>query len=344
LVTALCAETCAGRAPGTAGGREGRRIIGAALRAQGLDFAEQAVPGCAGANLLATIPAAGASVETTERWVVLGAHHDHLGRHGVQTFWGADDNAAAVAILVEVAGALRREPPAGRGVRIAFFDGEEPPHFLHDGMGSAWYAAHPPVPLDRIDMMVCMDLVGHALGDPALPPEVRNTVFALGGERSGGTAPHLDALANVEPGLRIRRLDAEALPPVSDYAPFWDRAVPFLFLTAGRTAYYHTPDDTPDKLDYPKMAALARWLERWTRETCARPLARVRFQNQRDDAANARTLADIARALEPFVPAAATMRATAQSLLDQCDPAGQLPSWARRELQALLLLLESSLA
>ena len=164
------------------------------------------------------------------------------------------------------------------------------------------------------------------------------------GSRGGGEDFWLGALASVEPGLRIRRLDAEALPPVSDYAPFWDRAVPFVFLTAGRAAYYHTPDDTPDKLDYPKMAALARWLQRWTRETCARPLARIPFQNQRDDAAGARTLVELARALEPFFPAAATIRATAQTLLDQCDPAGRLPSSARRELQGLLLLLESSLA
>jgi Zn-dependent M28 family amino/carboxypeptidase len=344
LVEALCSERCAGRAPGTIGGREGRRIISEALTSRGLEVIEQPVPGCAGANLLAAIPAAGASAATTERWVLLGAHHDHLGRNGGDTFWGADDNAAAVAILVELAAALARQRPVGRGVLIAFFDGEEPPHFLREGMGSAWYAAHPPVPLDRIDMMVCMDLVGHAIGGPTLAPDVRATVFVLGAERSEGTAAHVDAIAVAEPGVRIRRLDAEVLPPVSDYAPFWRRGVPFAFLTAGRAAYYHTPDDTPDKLDYPKMAALARWLQRWTRETCARPEPRIRFQDRRDDAATARTLVEVAQALEGSIPAASALRAEAEALLERCDASGHLPASARHVLQLLLHSLEASVA
>ena len=343
LVEALCSERCAGRAPGTPGGRQGRRIIADALAAAGLEVTEQPVPGCGGANLLSAIPAAGASIATTERWVLLGAHHDHLGRHGSATYWGADDNAAAVAILADVAGALAREPPLRRGVLIAAFDGEEPPHFLSDGMGSEWYAAHPPVPLDRIDAMLCMDLVGHALGDPRLPAEVRGTVFALGAERSAGTAAHLDAIAHSEPDLWMRRLDAEIIPPLSDYAAFWTRAVPFVFLTCGRWQHYHTPDDTPDKLDYAKMAALARWLQRWTRETCARPEPRIQFHNHRDDAASVRTLIAVTRALEPVAPQAAASRRMAEALLDRCDRRGRLSTADRQEVAALVQLLESGL-
>ena len=313
LVEALCSERCAGRAPGTQGGREGRRIIAEALKAAGLEVVEQPVPGCRGANLLAAIPPAGAPAPGAERWVLLGAHHDHLGRHGGETFW------------------------------LAVFDGEEPPHFLRDGMGSAWYAAHPPVPLERIDAMLCMDLVGHALGRPSLPDEVRATVFALGAERSEGTAAHLDAIADSEPGVRLRRLDA-VLPPVSDYAPFWSAGVPWVFLTCGRADYYHTPEDTPDKLDFAKMAALARWLRRWTRETCARPEAKIRFQNQRDDAATARTVVALTQALESFSPEAAAAKALAGSLLARCDERGRLAAGDRRTLRELVLHLESELA
>lgn len=345
LVEALCSKRCAGRAPGTPGGREGRRIVAAALKAAGLDVVEQPVPGCRGANLLAAIPAAGAPAPGAERWVLLGAHHDHLGRQGGETYWGADDNAAAVAILVDVATALVREAPARRGVLLAVFDGEEPPHFLADGMGSAWYAAHPPVPLERIDAMLCMDLVGHALGRPSLPDEVRATVFALGAERSEGTAAHLDAIADSEPGVRVRRLDAEVLPPVSDYAAFWSAGVPWVFLTCGRADYYHTPEDTPDKLDFAKMAALARWLQRWTRETCVRPEAKIRFQNQRDDAATARTVVALTQALESFSPEAAGAKALAGSLLARCDERGRLVTAGDRQtLRDLVLHLEAGLA
>ena len=49
------------------------------------------------ANVLATIPG------DVDRWIVVGAHHDHLGKAGASVYHGADDNAAAVAILVDVA-------------------------------------------------------------------------------------------------------------------------------------------------------------------------------------------------------------------------------------------------
>jgi len=343
LVEALCSERCAGRAPGTPGGEAGREIIAGALAAGGLAVSEQSIPGCFGANLLSSIPASGSSVEATERWVLLAAHHDHLGRHGRKTYWGADDNASAIAVLVTVAHALAHERPQRRGVLLAAFDSEEPPYFLSDAMGSEWYAAHSPVPLDRIDAMLCMDIVGHALGDERFPADVRGSIFALGAERSVGTAAHLDALAEVEPRLWVRRLDAEIIPPLSDYDAFWNRGVPFVFLTCGRSRHYHTPDDTPEKLDYEKMAALARWLERWTRETCARPEARVVFDNRRDDASTVRTLIAVLRSLEPVLPEAATGRALAETLLAKCDAQGRLATADRACVSELMRRLESGL-
>jgi hypothetical protein len=343
LVEALCSERCAGRAPGTPGGRAGREIITNAFAVAGLTVTEQLVPGCSGANLLSAIPAAGLSAGATDRWVLLAAHHDHLGRHGRETYWGADDNASAIAVLVAVAQALARKPPQRRGVLLAAFDSEEPPYFLSEAMGSEWYAAHPPVPLDRIDAMLCMDIVGHALGDERFPADVRGSIFALGSERSAGTAEHLDALAEAEPGLWVRRLDAEIIPPLSDYDAFWNRGVPFVFLTCGRSRHYHTPEDTPEKLDYAKMAALGRWLERWTRETCARPEERVVFQNQRDDASTLRSLIAVLRSLEPLSPQAASGREMAQALLVKCDAHGRLDGADRAYVSELMRRLEAGL-
>src|SRR6185503_6749522 len=125
-------------------------------------------------------------------------------------FRGADDNAAAIAILVEVATSLAKQKPAGRGVIIAAFDAEEPPWFMSDGMGSEHFARHPIVPLDRIDLAVVMDVAG-------------------------------DALAAAVPGVILRRADAEVIPPLSDHDAFWRRQIPFLLLTCGRSRVYHTP-------------------------------------------------------------------------------------------------------
>jgi len=338
LVEALCSERCAGRAPGTPGGRAGREVVAEAMRQAGLTPVEQPVPGCGGANILAALPG------PTDRWVVVAAHHDHLGRHGANTYWGADDNAAAVAILVEVGRALAGARPAGRGVLLAAFDGEEAPHFLSESMGSEHWAAHPTVPLDRVDLMLCMDLVGHSLGEAPFPAAVRNTLFALGAERSAGTGAHLDALAEAEPGVVLRRVDAETVPPLSDYQAFWQRQIPFVFLTAGRWRYYHTPQDTPDRLDYPKMAATARWLTRFVRESCARPEARLEFRDQPDESSTLRTLVALTSALAPLSADAAGARALAEALLGRCDAQGRLPEAEREQVRALVGALESRLA
>lgn len=332
LADALCSDECAGRAPGTLGGALARRHILDALRGAGLDPHDQAVPGCGGGNLLALVPGDG------DRWIILAAHHDHLGRIGRDIYRGADDNAAAVAILVEVARRLAADPPAGRRVLIASFDGEEPPHFLTPAMGSEHYARHPLAPLDRTDLFVCMDLVGHALGPPGAPAAVRDTVFALGGERSAAGAL-LEPIS--EPGVVVRPLDAESVPPLSDYAAFWQRAIPFLFLTNGRSRVYHTPDDTPDLLDRSKMLATARWLERFTRAACAAdPFT---FVDRRDDATTLRSLIATLDELAPH-PDAAAGTALARDLLRACSADGRLPDSHRAGLQSLLLGLERGLA
>jgi Peptidase family M28 len=339
FVESLCSSQCAGRAPGSAGGRAARALVAEAFREAGLDPVEQPVPGCGGANILAPLRG------EQERWILVAAHYDHLGHEGGHTYHGADDNAAAVAILVEVARALRQKPPKGRGVLFAAFDGEEPPYFLSEGMGSEYFALHPTVPLESIDLMVCMDLVGHALGPEVLPAEVRQSVFALGAERSEGTAALVERLARAEPGVVLRRFDAETVPPLSDYWGFWRRNVPFLFLTNGRWRHYHTPEDTPEKLDYPKIGATARWLERLVRESCARPEPKVRFlENVRDDVSTLRSLIDLAASLEPLSPMAAVGRASAEQLLERCDKAGRLADEARPTLQMLMSQLESGLA
>jgi Zn-dependent M28 family amino/carboxypeptidase len=338
LVEALCSDRCAGRAPGTPGGLAARALVEEAFAAAGYRTERQAVPGGA-ANVLARLPG------DVDRWVIVGAHYDHLGTMGADVYRGADDNAAAVAVLVETARALRERPPAGRGVLFAAFDAEEPPSFLGPMMGSQYFVDHPLVPIESIDMMVCMDLVGHALGPEALPADVRETVFALGAERSIGTGDHVDRLARAVPGVVVRRVDGQAVPPLSDYDAFWKRSVPFVFLSCGRSRVYHTPEDTPDLLDYDKMTALAAWLTRFTRETCARSEPRIAPRKDfRDDASTLRTVADLTRPLEAAIPSARAMRVTAESLLPRCSPEGRLPDHHRGELSGLVAVLEGGLA
>lgn len=331
LVDALCSDECAGRAPGTPGGDAARAIVLDAMRAAGLDAFEQPIPAAGGANVLAKLDG------ETDRYVLVAAHFDHLGEFGGQIYRGADDNAAAVAILIEVGRQLAAIRAKGRGVILAAFDAEEPPHFLQGSMGSEFFARNPTVPLDRIDLMVCMDLVGHAIGDASLPPTVRQTLFALGAERSYGTSARVDGI--VEPGVIVRRADAEIIPPLSDYGPFWARERPFLFLTSGRSRLYHTAGDTPEHLDFEKMAATARWLERFVRDACERG-DRYQFRAHRDDAG---TLDSMIAMLSGLHDARAAMALEmARALRGQCNGNGELS--APQQVAMLVGAIESALA
>ncbi len=338
LVEDLCSDLCAGRAAGTAGGRVARALVMKALRDVGLDPYEQVVPACNGANVLATIRG------DIDRWVLVAAHYDHLGREGRDVFRGADDNAAAVAILVEVARTLAAKRADGRGVIIAAFDAEEPPHFNTSAMGSMHFVQNAPVPLEKIDMMVCMDLVGHSLGEsPELPADVRNTVFALGAERSAHTGARLEALSRAEPGVVVRAADAQIIPPLSDHAAFWKRERPFLFLTNGRSRRYHTVEDTPAHLDWDKMSATARWLERFVRDTCGRDEGAFQFRDARSDVSTLDSLIEVLGSLESYSPEASEGLAMAKALRAKCRADASLPEDMRDQVEMLVLGIERAL-
>jgi Zn-dependent M28 family amino/carboxypeptidase len=344
LVEALCSPECAGRAPGTPGGLRARELVRDALRGAGTDPIEQAIGASKGANLIATLPG------DVDRWVLVAAHYDHLGANARTFFPGADDNAAAIAILVETARGLATKRAAGRGVIIAAFDAEEPPYFLTGQMGSEHFAQEAAAfgtPLEKIDLMICMDLVGHALGAEGMPASVGSSLFALGAERSVGTAAIVDELSNAhaDDGAIVRRVDAEVIPPLSDYQAFWERDVPFLFLTGGRSQRYHTPQDTPEHLDWRKMSATAMWLERFVRLSCARTETKVIFdRNARDDASTIRTFLDVVAPLAALSPMAAEGERSARALLAHCNARGRLPDALADAPRGLVAALESGLA
>lgn len=332
IIEALCSDECAGRRPGTPGGLAARKLVIQAFRDAGLDPYEQPVPGCGGANVLAKIRG------DVERYVLVGAHFDHLGTIGKSVFRGADDNAAAVAILIEVGRALAAER-SGRGVIIAAFDGEEPPHFQTGAMGSRELVR---ANRDPIDFMICMDLVGHRFGDPALPDEVGESLFALGSERSRGTYELVHSLKRAERGVIVRPADAEIIPPLSDYEAFWEQRIPFLFLSAGRSRVYHTPADTPDKLDYAKISATARWLTTFTR--AARIREATQFRDASLDRGTLDEVGEVLDALAPISPEAGHGRALVNQLAAACDRAGNLPDKQRSAVGRLVSMLEANLS
>lgn len=202
--------------------------------------------GVRGRNLGARL--VGADPVLRDEWVVLAAHYDHLGTQEGHVFAGADDNASGVAMLIEVARALAQAPERPRrSVMFVSFDLEE------DGLvGSRFFVDHPPVPLERIALNLTTDMIGRSLRGVC-----DNHVFVLGSESSPAVRPWVEKAA---PGgkLTVAMLGSDLLVvPRSDYGPFKARKVPYLFFSTGEDPTYHTPNDTPDTLDYAKLHAIS---------------------------------------------------------------------------------------
>jgi hypothetical protein len=242
-------------------------------------------PTFVGRNVGAVLP--GSDPVLKDEWIVLSAHYDHLGQNGDTLFPGADDNASGVAMLIEVAEAfaLQKHKPK-RTIYFVSFDLEE-----RGLQGSAHFAAHPPRPFGQLKAFLTSDLLGRSMANV-----MTEYVYVLGSEVS----PQLRrAVTEVKPdGLTVGRLGADLVGTRSDYGPFRDRKVPFLFFTTGTHPDYHKPTDLPDRVDYEKLARVSRWIHDLT-ERLADAAAPVWDPQTAPDLDEARTvLALLTRALE----------------------------------------------
>ena len=184
-----------------------------------------------------------------DEWVIVAAHFDHLGVRDGVLYPGADDNASAVAMMLEVARCLAgsAEKPR-RSVMFVGFDLEERGLF-----GSRYFAEHPPVPLDKVALFVTADMIGRALAGVGT-----DFVFVMGTERWPASRGWIREASEGKP-LRVGMLGADLLLiDRSDYGPFRARQIPFLFFSTGENPCYHTPKDVPETLDYPKAEAISR--------------------------------------------------------------------------------------
>lgn len=208
--------------------------------------------------------------------VIVGAHYD-----SVSGCPGADDNATGVAALLELARATvakgRATQPA-RTVRFVGFVNEEPPFFQTAAMGSLRYAATSRERGEQIVAMISVESVGYYADAPGSQryPFPFNLFYP-------STGDFIAFVANV----RSRRLLHQAMRSFRDHArlpsegaaapawiegigwsdhwAFWHhgyRAIMVTDTALFRNPHYHTAGDTPDTIDYPRMARLVAGLSR----------------------------------------------------------------------------------
>jgi hypothetical protein len=206
-----------------------------------------------GRNVAAVLP--GSDPALKDEWIVLSAHFDHLGVQNGVMYPGADDNASSVAVLLEVAEqfALRPNRPR-RTILFVAFDQEEA-----GLLGSRHFAAHPPRDLARLKCCLNADMLGRSMANV-----MDEYVFALGSESAARLRTLLDEVPH-DRGLKVGRLGADLIGTRSDYGPFRDRHIPFLFFSTGQHPDYHRPTDTPDKIDYVRLQRIAQWVADLTR-------------------------------------------------------------------------------
>jgi hypothetical protein len=208
--------------------------------------------------------------ERKDEFTVIGAHYDHLGIDpllvGDQIYNGADDNAAGVASLLQVAKAVQAsgQKPL-RSLIFAFWDGEEVNY-----LGSEYFVLNFGE-TGRIKAYINLDMISREGLLPTLYPQ-----FAIPASTAENTAVgrqfHLAYTADYSPaaeallhGIAERGLRIEPKPAViehgsrgSDYLAFSLRNVPVLWFFTGLHPDYHTPGDEVSGVDLDKLVEITK--------------------------------------------------------------------------------------
>jgi hypothetical protein len=196
--------------------------------------------------------------------IIVGAHYDTV----VGTP-GADDNATGVAALIEMARLLKNKPLA-RTVRFVAFVNEEPPFFRTEKMGSYQYAQRCRNLDENVVAMYSLESLGYYSDEPnsqeypplfdLLYPDTGNFIGFVG---------NLKSRALVSESIRLFRdttsfpSEGVAAPPwvpgvdFSDQWSFWQHGYPAVMVTdipIFRNPHYHTSTDTPDRIQYDRLA------------------------------------------------------------------------------------------
>ncbi|MDJ0876149.1 MAG: M28 family peptidase [Desulfobacterales bacterium] len=199
-----------------------------------------------------------------EPWIVVGAHYDVAGDGP-----GADDNASAVAGLLELGRLLGAQPPSRR-VLLAAYCLEEPPFFGTSEMGSAVHARSLKRDGRQIELMICLEMIGYFSDEPGSQgfpfpllrlfyPSRGNFIMVVDRMISTHGPRIRDAMQPATP-LPVYSINAPSFLwgiGLSDHRNFWKNGFDAVMITDTafyRNRAYHTSGDTADRLDYARMA------------------------------------------------------------------------------------------
>lgn len=201
--------------------------------------------------------------------IIIGAHYD---------VWddqpGADDNASAVAGMLETARLLhqyRQQHKLRYTLEFMAYCLEEPPFFGSEEMGSAVHARMMQEQQVPLKLMVCYEMIGYfsdrpgsqSIPHPSLKdhyPDRGNFIIIGGNSRQPGVAEELAGLAQPHCGIPVYPVSSpvtDGLVDLSDHRSYWKLGYPAVMVNDTsflRNPNYHQKTDTIDTLDFDKMA------------------------------------------------------------------------------------------
>ncbi len=200
--------------------------------------------------------------------VVVGAHYDTRGPKP-----GADDNASGVAGLLELARLLGADPPRGP-VELVAYTLEEPPYYATPHMGSVHHADSLAEGGVEVRGMLSLEMLGFynpASDGQTYPFSAMSLVYPDTGDFIAvvGNLTELSLVRRVKRAMQSAGTDVpvdsinapEAVAGVdfSDHRSYWARGFPAVMITDTaflRNPHYHEATDTPETLDYRRMASV----------------------------------------------------------------------------------------
>jgi len=213
--------------------------------------------------------------------VLIGAHYD-----SVRVSPGANDNATGTAAVLEIARLLFGQPNK-RTVRFVAFVNEEPPFSMTQDMGSRVYANRSRELEENIVAMFSIETIGYyddAEGSQQYPfpfryfyPSTANFIAFVGNVASKSLV-----YDSIDSFRRHTSFPSEGVAAPgwmtgigwSDHQSFWREGYPALMVTDTalfRYAQYHSQEDTPDKVNYPRTARVVAGLARVVSEVANPP-------------------------------------------------------------------------
>ncbi len=215
------------------------------------------------------------------RYIIIGAHYDHLGLGGyesgsrmpdtVAVHNGADDNASGttgVMELMEYLASVRDK--LGRSIIFVDFAAEE------EGLlGSKYFAHHLPVPKDSIDLMINMDMIG----------KYKNEANFMGLSSARELKEVFNQVKYDTTDLKVKTFDR--VFGGSDHASFIEVGIPAIFVYASTAKGYHTPMDDPQFINYKGEARVLRFIADLAIKASHYP-SRFHFVKQKEEAQKGR--------------------------------------------------------